>query len=115
MDILKTPDVNFGARKLLSNFKDEIAALGNDKKDTSAWRKFDLSVEFNVRPKEVIVGLAAGAALDLTAGLAVPVATLAGGVASLLEFKLSKSRTVGEAKSNRLSYLSSAKAERILC
>lgn len=113
-DILRTPDVSLGSRKLLADFKEEIAALGRDKKDTSAWRRFDLSVEFNVRPKDVIVGLAAGAALDLSAGLAIPVATVAGAVASLLEFKVSKTRTVGEASSNRLGYLSSAKAEGIL-
>lgn len=112
-DILKTPDRELGSRKLISNLRGEIESLGSGKVDVAAWRKFDLSIEFNVRPKDMALGIAAGSGIAATAGWPVPLAAAVGAVASLIEVKFSKTNTFGASK-NRLAYLSSAKRKGIV-
>lgn len=112
-DILKTPDRELGSRKLISNLRGEIESLGSGKVDVAAWRKFNLSVEFNVRPKDMILGIAAGAGIAATAGWTVPLAAAVGAVASVIEVRFSKTNTFGASK-NRLAYLSSAKRKGIV-
>lgn len=112
LDILRAPDRELGARKVVSDLRSQVQNLGAKHSAPSAWRRFDLSVEFSVRPKDIIVGLAAGAALGAAAGLGTVLTSAAGVVVSLVEVKLSKSHAFGTgSRSNRLAYLSAARGE----
>jgi hypothetical protein len=115
LDILRTPDVELGARRLVSELRSEIESLASDTRTTSGWRRFDLSVEFRVRLRDVIVGLTAGSTFGAAAGANPSLTAAIGAIASLIEVKLSQSHTLGTAsQTNRLAYLSDAKAERLL-
>lgn len=113
LDILRTPDRDLGARKAIADLRGQVEAIGSGKIDVSAWRKFDLGVEFALRPKEMVFGVAAGLGLAATAGWSAPLTAAAGALASLVEVKLSKTSTFGDGK-NRLAYLSAAKRSGIV-
>ena len=115
LDILRTPDMQLGSRKLVAELRSQIESLGSRSTVTSLWPRFDLSVEFAVRPRDVILGLAGGAAAGAAIGTAVPLTAALWAIASLIEVKLSKSVKFGVASpSNRLAYLSEAEKERLL-
>lgn len=108
LEILQSPDQSLASRKAVSTLKDEIRAL-NEVTRKRNWPTFDLSIEFNLTPKDVVLALFGGAAVTATTGLPLAASTLASAVGTLLQISVSKSRNAGEAKrSHRLAYLTSA-------
>lgn len=113
-DILDSPDRPLASRKQISALRAQIAGLLSDRVGISQWRSFDLSVEFKLKSKDLIAGITVGAGIAALAGLTVPVVAGIGALASLVELKLTKVRSLGGGPKDKLAYLSAAKGERIL-
>ena len=117
LEALRCPDPSLGDKLALANLKAAIAAI--DAVADERWRhtrKYDFSAELNLDGARVVQGMAAGAVFDFfLTGMAIPVATVAGAVTSVVKISAKASSTFEPAQGNlKLSYLSRARDERIV-
>jgi predicted butyrate kinase (DUF1464 family) len=111
------PDAGLVGKIAVTNLKAAIVAL--DAIAAERWkktRKYDFSAQLNVDGGRVVQGMAAGAAFDFfLSGMTIPVATIAGAVASVFKLSAKASSTFEPAQGQlKLSYLSQAREERII-
>lgn len=117
LEVLSSPDSNLANLKAVEKLRDDIRNLNKVSAEIfKSDKKFDLSTEFNVVGKDVVLALAGGAYLDTLIGvssfpIAAAIATLASTIK--ISFKASKTFThIGT--TSKLSYLSRASREDIL-
>lgn len=117
LDILKSPDQDLAAKKTVADLKKAIADL--DTVSSEKWKatsKFDFSVNFNLDCGKIASALAAGAVFDFYTNMfTAPVGTIAAPFMSLLNVKAGRATAIqASEKENKLSYLSSARLEKII-
>src|SRR5690606_20154174 len=79
-------------------------------------KKFDLVTEFAFDAKDTAIAAAGGAIVDfLASGVAIPIATIIAGVASVIKIKgVATKSFIHNNSSNKLAFLSSASSEGII-
>jgi len=117
LEALKCPDQSLGASAAIRELKASIDNLNSA--SAGKWEKtskFDFSTEFNLDGGKIAQGIASGAAFDFfTNAFTLPVGSIVGGVASILKFKASYSKSFKPATNNStLAFLSHAHEERII-
>ena len=78
--------------------------------------KHDLSAELNLYGRDILIGAAGGVAgLDFASGFTFPIATIAGGLLSIVRVTAKTTRTFQPAEKNlKLAYLSDARKNGLL-
>lgn len=117
LEALKSPDPDLSERLAISELSEAIRDL--QKASSERWNRtsqFDFSVDLNIDGGHLIQSMAAGAVIDtLTHGLHIPIATVIGGIASMLRFKAGYTTSFRPAANqDKLAYLSHARDERLL-
>lgn len=119
VEILSNPDPNLATRKIVDRLT--IALKDINQVANEQWKvtkKFDFSAEININASNVAMSAASAAAAFTLYGSSpavISMASLAGGVASLVKVTAKISRTFEPAKGNlKLSYLAAAQGESLL-
>lgn len=113
---LSSPDQDLASKKALSKLAKSINDL--DKVTNERFQKsnkHDLSAELNLYGRDIWIGAAAGAGLDLASGFTLPIATIAGALMSTVRVTAKTTRTFQPAENNlKLAYLSDARKNGLL-
>lgn len=113
---LSSPDQDLASKKALSKLAKSINDL--DKVTHERFQKsnkHDLSAELNLYGRDIWIGAAAGAGLDLASGFTLPIATIAGALMSTVRVTAKTTRTFQPAEKNlKLAYLSDARKNGLL-
>lgn len=117
MDILSSPDSDLESKKSIIKLKKSIETLNKISKEKfKSTKKYDLTTELNLNPKDISYGAIAGGVFDFfTTAYTIPIGSIIG--ASLSAIKINAKATMSFApasKNSKLSYLSSASKENIL-
>lgn len=116
-EILKSPDKDLQKKKCVSQLKLAIANIEKTSKERFNFlSKYDFTTELNINGKDIVLGLGGGAILDFYAsGASIPIATILGGLSSLVTIKASRTTSVEKAKSKlKLNYLADANKKKII-
>jgi hypothetical protein len=113
-EVLRSPDPELATKRAVSRLKDSI--LNIDAASTERFaksRKYDFSAQLNLNGKDIVVSASAGALIDFfSSGFSIPLATVAGAVASLIKINAKAAYTFKPAEANsKLAYLSHATKE----
>ena len=116
VEILSNPDPNLATRKIIDRLTialKDINQIANEQWKVT--KKFDFSAEININASNVAMSAASAAAAFTLYGsnpAVISMASLAGGIASLVKVTAKISRTFEPAKDNlKLSYLAAAQGE----
>lgn len=117
LEVLKSPDPQLSQKQAMHDLQKSIANL--NVVSAEKWErtsKFDFSAELNLDGSRFVKGIAAGAVMgSLTHGFSIPVASIIGGIASIIKFKAGYSASFKPAGGrDKLAYLSSAISENIV-
>lgn len=117
LEALKSPDQDLAGKLAIRELQEAIRDLQTV--TSEKWQrtsKFDFSIELNLDGSRIAQGVAAGAAFDFfSTGLAIPIGSIIGGVASVFKLKANHGSTfIPAAKLDKLAYLSHAQTERLL-
>lgn len=117
LEALKSPDQDLAGKLAIRELEESILDL--QAVTSEKWQrtsKFDFSMELNLDGSRIVQGVAAGAAFDFFSnGLAIPIGSLVGGIASVFKLKASHgSAFIPAAQQDKLAYLSHAQTQRLL-
>jgi hypothetical protein len=117
LEILRSPDKELSASiaKLdLERAVQDLNAVASERWNMTT--KYDFQAQINLDGSRILNGVATGVILDLlSGGLALPMATIACGAASMIKISAGVSKSFSAASnSHKLAYLSSASKEQIL-
>jgi hypothetical protein len=116
-EILLSPDPSLKTKVAVSQLSNSIIEV--NRVATERWKntkKFDISAELNLSGKDVVAGVAAGAAFDFFANLyTLPIGAIVGAIASTLKITAKATKSFEPSKEKQvLSYLAKAHQEGIL-
>lgn len=117
LEILKSPDKSLQTKISVQELTEAIRNLNSVSSEKFALTsKYNLTTELNVNVKNMLTGIASGAAFGFYANLQIlPLTSILGGLMSLINIKLNKTTSVEEAKNKlKLNYLSDAKKQNIV-
>lgn len=115
--ILSSPDQDLASKRVISDLSSALSNLDQVTKERfKLFKKFDFSIELNLKGKDIATSIASGAAFDFfTPGIEIPLASVAFALMSTLSIKSKASNTFQPAnKRTKLSYLSRCSEEGII-
>jgi hypothetical protein len=115
-EALSSADQDLASKKALSKLAksiDDLDKVTHERFQKS--NKHDLSAELNLYGRDILIGAAGGAGLDFASGFTFPIATIAGGLLSIVRVTAKTTRTFQPAEKNlKLAYLSDARKNGLL-
>lgn len=117
LNILSSPDSILESKKSISKLKNDIEVLNKVSKEKfKTTKKYDLTTELNLNPKDISYGAIAGGIFDFfSTGYTIPIGTIIGASLSAIKINAKASMSFAPASQNtKLSYLSKASNENIL-